>query len=232
MAQRDTLTSRYCKRVTSADKSSRSRPEQVRLHLEVVKEQNLTHVLRTMASRSTVRSVAFMRWPMEIDQARYWASSSIDEGHDDRFVARLKGTNEVVGCSCLWQSPDEPPELGYWIMEGHRCLGFGLELADLTLHYAQKNWDTHRFTAITSRWNRPSQQILTKLGFQIIGETSVRTGDGALRPSLKWLRAGFSIRTQTSVTEDRSIKSTTAPGAGNRLEAQLHASEPNVDGSM
>jgi RimJ/RimL family protein N-acetyltransferase len=172
----------------SAAEPRKSRPEQVRLDIKVVERRDLNQVLSTMNNPSTVRNVAFMRWPMGIDQAQGWASSSIDDGRDDRFVARLSGTNEVVGCSSLWQSPDEAPELGYWIMEGRRGLGLGFELANLTLRYAEDNWGARRFTAFTSLSNPPSQQILTKLGFQIAGEMTIKTGDGELRPSLKWLR--------------------------------------------
>jgi len=58
------------------------------------------------------------------------------------------------------------PELGYRLVKQHWGNGYGTEIGRLLINYARNTLKFDKLVAVTKPENIPSQQILTKCGFQ------------------------------------------------------------------
>ncbi len=96
------------------------------------------------------------------------------------FVGALKTTGQLVSTSVLRHidyQPGNDLELGYLVVRELWGQGLATEIAQSLAHYAFQNFGVDQVTAVVDPDNEPSQRVLLKCGFQLVGRRFIYDSD-------------------------------------------------------
>lgn len=94
------------------------------------------------------------------------------------FVAELLDTGELIGsCSAFPENPESGDktvfDIGYCVVKAHWREGFGSEIVTTLLDWIKSKGGT-TVTAEVAKENKASCELLKKLGFEVVKETSFK----------------------------------------------------------
>ena len=78
--------------------------------------------------------------------------------------------DSLIGGIDLSQDEDELYELGYWLGKAYWGKGYATEASKGLLHFAFQKLNSQKIKSSCMKGNVNSEKVLTKLGFQMIGE--------------------------------------------------------------
>jgi 8-oxo-dGTP diphosphatase len=126
-----------------------------------------------------VRYTAFLPHPYTLDDAFHFIEAQSQPTADhiqDAFLGCL-GTPDgpVIGCVGYRGSTPPDMEIGYWVGRAHWGQGFAREMVATALDHAFTGLGAVRITAEAVAENESSLQVLNKLGFTNIGDSTCGT---------------------------------------------------------
>jgi RimJ/RimL family protein N-acetyltransferase len=156
--------------------------ETIRLVLRLIKKPDLNAVFDTMNSQRTAEIISFLTWPMTIEQAENWCQRSMSglaNKSDFMFIARKKNNHLPTGCiSIHLQKEPSTGEVGYWVSEKQQGIGIASEMLQAVIEFAFTQLKLTKLIATAAHVNIPSQKMLLKYGFRVIGEKNLNTAKG------------------------------------------------------
>jgi RimJ/RimL family protein N-acetyltransferase len=96
-------------------------------------------------------------------------------------AVELKASGELMGiCGLAQRDYLEDPDLGFALLPQFCGQGYALEAASAVLRFAQQDLGLSRVLATTRHYNQASQDLLKKLGLQLLREIDHPDGDRKL----------------------------------------------------
>lgn len=93
-------------------------------------------------------------------------------------MEEMRTGHQAGVCGLIKRPTLKHPDLGYALLSAYRKRGLVVEAGRAVLDYAKKTLNLKTIQAITTEANKPSSQVLVKLGFKKEGETKdERTGE-------------------------------------------------------
>jgi [ribosomal protein S5]-alanine N-acetyltransferase len=102
------------------------------------------------------------------------------KGHALRLGIILKKTNELIGWCCSGLKDELPPpnrEIGYAISKEYRCKGYTTQAAQGLIKYLFENTNTDVLNATALTYNTPSNIVIKKCGFKLVGNIVIENKD-------------------------------------------------------
>ncbi|WP_051623484.1 GNAT family N-acetyltransferase [Clostridium hydrogeniformans] len=102
------------------------------------------------------------------------------KGHALRLGIILKETNEFIGWIVSGLKDELPPpnrEIGYAISKDHTCKGYGTQAAQGLIKYLFENTNTDVLNATALTYNTPSNKVIEKCGFRLMGTIEIEGHD-------------------------------------------------------
>ena len=90
--------------------------------------------------------------------------------HQKEFSLSIYLDNSLIGGIDLSQDKDELHELGYWLGNAHWGKGYATEASKGLLHFAVQKFNLQKIKSSYMEGNITSANVLTKLGFNKVGE--------------------------------------------------------------
>ncbi|MEI5637500.1 MULTISPECIES: GNAT family N-acetyltransferase [unclassified Pseudoalteromonas] len=96
------------------------------------------------------------------------------------FVVVEQGTNQAIGICGLYQRPFLTcPDIGYAFLDDYTGRGLAYQSAALLIEFLKTQNEVSQLSAITLNSNKPSINLLSRLGFSRVGELII---DAHLKP--------------------------------------------------
>jgi [ribosomal protein S5]-alanine N-acetyltransferase len=99
------------------------------------------------------------------------------KGHALRLGIILNDTNELIGWICSGLKDELPPpnrEIGYAISKDYRCKGYTTQAAQGLIKYLFENTNTDVLNATALTYNTPSNRVIQKCGFRLMGNIEIK----------------------------------------------------------
>ena len=96
--------------------------------------------------------------------------------HTLRLGIILKETNELIGWITSGLKDELPPpnrEIGYAISRDYTCKGYATQAAQGLIKYLFENTNTDVLNAIALIYNTPSNKVIQKCGFRLMGNMKI-----------------------------------------------------------
>jgi len=100
--------------------------------------------------------------------------------HALRLGIILKETNELIGWICSGLKDELPPpnrEIGYAISNEYKCKGYTTQAAQGLIKYLFENTNTDVLNATALTYNTPSNRVIQKCGFKLVGNIVIENKD-------------------------------------------------------
>jgi [ribosomal protein S5]-alanine N-acetyltransferase len=114
--------------------------------------------------------------PYTIDDAKWFVNHSEQEwegGEEYSFGMLDKETKEFCGMMGFKVGGSEIENIGYWFGRNSWNKGLASEALRAAIEYIKVKFpDVREVTAVAYKYNKPSQRVLEKNGFEIVGEKS------------------------------------------------------------
>ena len=111
------------------------------------------------------RMTARIPYPYSLTQAHAWIGSI----GGDEFVRAVELGTELIGAVGYVRSDTGSAEIGYWIGRPWWGNGYASEAAEALVEYCFAHEGFERLTCCHFTDNFPSQRIIKKLGFRLVG---------------------------------------------------------------
>jgi ribosomal-protein-alanine N-acetyltransferase len=100
--------------------------------------------------------------------------------HALRLGIILKETNELIGWICSGLKDELPPpnrEIGYAISNEYKCKGYTTQAAQGLIKYLFENTNTDVLNATALTYNTPSNRVIQKCAFKLLGNIVIENKD-------------------------------------------------------
>ncbi|WP_243277914.1 GNAT family N-acetyltransferase [Clostridium yunnanense] len=97
-----------------------------------------------------------------------------------RLGVILKDTNELIGWITSGLKEELPPpnrEIGYAISKDYTCKGYATQAAEGLIKYLFENTNTKVLNATALTYNKPSNKVIQKCGFRLMGTMNIEGKD-------------------------------------------------------
>ena len=144
-----------------------------RLTLRPFRGDDAARVLTIQSNWAVMRMLRVATYPATLHSTRQWLASHEGEwrsGAAYRFAVVLDGA--VIGCADVDEISHGRGDLGYWLEEAAWGRGFASEAAGAVVAFAFELLGLDGLNSGHARDNPASGQVLRKLGFRRIGETT------------------------------------------------------------
>lgn len=143
-----------------------------RLRLRAVARGDLGRIVEAMSDWAVQQWLEDPPYPYTEADALAWLETVARDhqtGRPRAFAVAERAGDRLAGCIAL-NGAGASPMLGYWVHRDTWGLGYATEAARGLLTYAREALGIQCVMSITDPDNRPSQRVLTKLGFACLGE--------------------------------------------------------------
>ncbi|MCG8686360.1 MAG: GNAT family N-acetyltransferase [Desulfobacterales bacterium] len=147
--------------------------ETQRLLIRNFKMSDVDYVLRQLNEESFIQNITDKKI-RDIEGAKKYLEegplSSYKINGFGLYVVQLKGSHTQIGMSGLVKREElEHPDLGYAFLPEYWGKGYAAEAGAAVLKYGIHSFDLDKVLAVTLPSNRPSNNLLIKLGFLLKG---------------------------------------------------------------
>lgn len=162
-----------------------------RLVLRPPMPDDAPEIAERIGVKAVVWNLGRAPYPYALSDAEAWVEK-VPQGwvEDTAYVFVLTRRDEgVIGCVGLDYKPGDVWEIGYWLGEPWWGLGYVTEAAGAVMHWAETEMGFTRFAAGHFVDNPASGKVLTKLGFEPVGEKEMygRARD-AMTPATRYTK--------------------------------------------
>lgn len=146
-----------------------------RLVLRLPEAADATQITQRIGERDVVWNLGRAPYPYQLSDAEEWIEKVPQSWKADSayvFMLTTK-TDGVIGCVGLDQKPENIWEIDYWLGKAWWGQGFVTEAASAVMHWAETERGLTAFASGHFTDNPASGRVLTKLGFEPVGETEL-----------------------------------------------------------
>ena len=143
-----------------------------RLILRVPLPEDAPQIAQSIGRKEVVWNLGRAPFPYALSDANAWIERTPEQWMTDRaysFVITLPETG-VIGAVGVDHLADQVWEIGYWVGAPWWGLGYATEAAAAVLEWAQAKHGLRAFVSGHFVDNPASGNVLTKLGFEPVGE--------------------------------------------------------------
>lgn len=144
------------------------------VELRTIEEEDI-EFLQENINNQEIRKYLTVRKPVNKVQQREFFQEVVSS--DQNIHLAICSDGEIAGIISLEDEQDDigAATLGLWIASKHQKNGYGTEAARLITEYGFNELNYHRISARAYEYNKGSQKIWKKLGFQKEGELREKT---------------------------------------------------------
>ena len=130
------------------------------------KKINVKSIVSLIGDWDVAKWLSEVPYPYTEQKAEEW----LDNINYDDLLFSIFRDNSLIGGVGLSLEEDSDFDLGFWIGRDHWGKGYATEAAMGLIQYAQKEFNFKQIKACYIKGNTGSSNVLSKLGFEEIGE--------------------------------------------------------------